>query len=140
MNERRRSEAKSGCKWYSVLFHFKAIVEALIRYNSSERLDYLESSIRNHLETSISTYRNGEVDISQNEYLFQNLDGLWIRDLYGDHSDQVSIPFWQADLKIHLFSLNTEGSVAETLEGAGDVTAYHEWMLPCTEFHHLWEQ
>lgn len=115
-------------------------MEALIRCNSSERLDCLESAIRNHLETRISTYHNEEVDISQNEYLFQNLAGLWIRDLYVDHSEQVSIPFWQADLNIHLFSLNTEGSVAETLEGAGDITAYHEWMLPCAEFHHLWEQ
>ena len=115
-------------------------MEALIRHNSSESLDYLESAIKNHLETNISAYQNGEVDITQNEYLLQNLDGLWIRDLYGDRSDHGSIPFWQTDLNIHLYSLNKEGSVAETLEGAGDVTAYHEWMLPCTEFHHLWEQ
>ncbi|KAK8807691.1 hypothetical protein JH06_4085 [Blastocystis sp. subtype 4] len=66
----------------------------------------------------------------------QHVESILICDI---PSSILSVPFWQADLHIHLYTLSAEGSAAETLEGASDVTAYHEWMLPCTEFHNLWE-
>lgn len=112
-------------------------MEALINCHSSELLDHLETAVRNHLETSLSAYHNGAVDFSSNNYLLQHIVNICVCDL---PETIISVPFWQAELQIHLYSLNTEGSVAEMLEGAGDVTAYHEWMLPCTEFNSLWEQ
>ena len=50
------------------------------------------------------------------------------------------VPFWKAQIQVHLYSLNTDSSVAERIDGACDVTAYNEWMLPCVEFEHLWDQ
>ena len=119
------------------LLLFIWVVEVQIDSKSSESLEQLQSSLRYFLETNCINFCNGNVDFSGNVYLMQHVEAILICDI---PSSILSVPFWQADLHIHLYTLSAEGSAAETLEGASDVTAYHEWMLPCTEFHNLWEQ
>ena len=80
---------------------------------------------------------NGPINFSSDEYLMRNVRSILICDI---PQSLPFIPFWQAEVVLHLFTLNTDGSAEESLDDSGDVTAYSEWMLPCTEFHSLWDQ
>lgn len=113
------------------------IVEVLIDSTCTESFDRLEKAVLSFLESSCTNYVNGPIDFSNNEYLIKNVKSLIICDI--PHC-LLSVPFWQAEVVLHLFTLNTDGSAEETLDDSGDVTAYSEWMLPCTEFYSLWDQ
>ena len=53
-----------------------------------------------------------------------------------------SIPFWQADLRLHIYVLDDDGPSQEYTDGNTDgegISSCEQWALPCTEFHGLWE-
>ena len=112
-------------------------MEVLLLPTCTEDFDFIEASVLSFLESQCSNYSNGPIDFSRDTVLVQNIKSIKICDI---SETAGTIPFWSANLQIHIYTLNEEGSMAETLDGASDVTAYHEWMLPCTEFHELWDQ
>ena len=132
-NEVTSKEVVHGAIWLS----FSRIVEVLLLYSCSEPLSQVESEVRSFLETMCTNYSNGPLCFSDSPYLVQNVSSIVITDI---PSTTRVVPFWKAELGVHVFSLNTEGSSAESLDGNDDVTAFHELMLPCTEFHSLWDQ
>jgi hypothetical protein len=57
-------------------------------------------------------------------------------------SGEPSIPFWQADIRTHVFRLDSDGPSQEYTDGSGEeegISSCEQWVLPCTEFHGLWE-
>ena len=113
------------------------VVEVLLQSTCSESIPKVEGEVRSYLETSCTNYVTGPLSFSGNLYLVQCVSSVIICDI-PDSVEQV--PFWKAELAIHVFTLNQEGSAAESLDGTDDVTAFHEWMLPCSEFYPLWDQ
>ncbi|KAK8819466.1 hypothetical protein WA556_002456, partial [Blastocystis sp. ATCC 50177/Nand II] len=111
-------------------------VEVLLLNSCTEPLSQVESEVRSFLETACTNYSNGPLCFSDSPYLVQNVASIVISDI---PSTTRVVPFWKAELGIHVYSLNMEGSSAETLDGNEDVTAFHEWMLPCAEFNSLWD-
>ena len=89
------------------------------------------------LESQCMNYSNGYIDFSNDQQLMHNVISIIVCEV---ENASGFIPFWLAELHIHLYTINREGSIAEVIDGTGDVTAYHEWMLPCTEFDGLWDQ
>lgn len=120
-----------------VLPPFSCVVEVLLLNSCTEPLSQVESEVRSFLETACANYSNGPLCFSDSPYLVQNVASIVISDI---PSTTRVVPFWKAELGIHIYSLNMEGSSAETLDGNEDVTAFHEWMLPCAEFNSLWDQ
>lgn len=120
-----------------VLPPFSCVVEVLLLGSCTEPLSQVESEVRSFLETACTNYSNGPLCFSDSPYLVQNVVSIVISDI---PSTTRVVPFWKAELRIHVYSLNMEGSSAETLDGNEDVTAFHEWMLPCAEFNSLWDQ
>ena len=116
----------------------KAIVhvEVLISPLCTESFDTLEKAVLSFLETSCMNYCNGPIAYSTNAYLMENVKSIKICDV---PKNLNSVPFWKAELCIHIYTLNAEGSAEESLDGNDDVTAYSEWMLPCSEFESLWD-
>lgn len=113
------------------------IVEVLIDSTCTESFNRLEKAVLSFLESSCANYVNGPINFSSDEYLMRNVRSIVICDI---PQCLPFIPFWQAEVVLHLFTLNTDGSAEESLDDSGDITAYSEWMLPCTEFHSLWDQ
>ena len=112
-------------------------MEVLLSQHCTKTLDTISSIVSSYLESRCSNYSNGYIDFSDDEQLVQDIVSIKVCDI---EDPTATIPFWLADLQIHVYTLNNEGSIAEMIEGAGDVTAYHEWMLPCSEFDNLWDQ
>ena len=60
-------------------------------------------------------------------------------------ADEVNpVPLWDAELRVHVYTLNCDGSSLETLDGDdtdGDSStpACTQWCLPAKEFNGLWE-
>ena len=112
-------------------------MEVLLSPHCTKTFDTIASIVRSYLESRCSNYSNGSIDFSDDEQLVHDIVSIRVCDI---EDQTASIPFWFADLQIYVYTVNNEGSIAEVIEGAGDVTAYHEWMLPCSEFEHLWDQ
>lgn len=112
-------------------------MEVLISPLCTESFDTLEKAVLSFLETSCMNYCNGPIVYSTNAYLMENIKSIKICDV---PKNLNSVPFWKAELCIHIYTLNAEGSAEESLDGNDDVTAYSEWMLPCSEFESLWDQ
>lgn len=114
-----------------------SIVEVVLLDTCTHPLTYIRTCVLVFLESRACDYRNGFIDFSNDSILSQNVRSIKICDI----PDEVNVvAYWLADLHIFVYTLNIEGSVTETIDGASDVSAYNEWMLPCIEFDNLWDQ
>ena len=114
-----------------------SVVEVLLSQACTESLSTVETLVAVFLESLCSNYSNGYVDFSNDSRLNSNVIFIKICDIENVNG---FVSFWNADLKIHVYTQNKEGSTPEVIEGTGDVTAFSEWMLPCCEFDDLWDQ
>lgn len=111
------------------------IVEVLIAPNINVSENILESLVSSFLESLCKNYSNGPIDFSSDSSLVQYVQSIRICDI---EDSKESIPFWLADLKIHVYQYYDE-HIEERIEGS-DVPAYSQWSLPCAEFESLWDQ
>lgn len=82
--------------------------------------------------------KNGPVDVSSSDLLMKCSATASVNDL----PEGGLLPFWQADLKVHIFRLSAEGPEQEMIDGvSGDeeVSACLQWELPTARLQGLWE-
>uniref|UniRef100_A0A7S1EFY0 AAA+ ATPase domain-containing protein n=1 Tax=Hemiselmis andersenii TaxID=464988 RepID=A0A7S1EFY0_HEMAN len=100
------------------------------------RADLLER-VGHFMVSSMSSYKDGAVDFSGDEFLRQNLKALAVTDLVmGGKTANGEVPLWQAALQVRLFQCSDEGVCEET---EGDTTSCNIWTLPAVEFRDLWD-
>ncbi len=116
--------------------HF-SIVEAVLRPGCFKSIDQIEENIKKTLESNCTTYKNGHFNFSSFPLLQNDLMEITICDI---PIELEPISFWKVQLQIHIYSLNDSGPCDEILDNSMDVTAYQQWVLPCIEFHHLWDR
>ena len=112
-------------------------IEAVLRPSSTVPSETIRARVLALLEAQgITVYRDGDVDFADDAVLKQEVQSLHI-------CDTPDVPFWQGDVRVHVFQLSDEGVCEETLEGGdpggNSVNACYQWVLPCHEFHGLWD-
>lgn len=108
-------------------------IEAALRDESTTPSETIRARVLALLDAQgITVYRNGDIDFADDTLLKQNIHSLRICDTPAD------VPFFQGDVRVHVFPLSDEGACEETLEG-GDVNACSQWVLPAREFDGLWD-
>ncbi len=127
-----------------------------MRPTSTAKLSHIVQYMKEWIHSREMTLRDGPIEMPKHEdeidddeeynsrmqYLSHHVESANIVDTVLNPLYNGVVLFWQADLRIYVFQLNEEGSAEEMAEEEGesaDLPACRQWVLPCREFHGLWD-
>ena len=117
-------------------------IEVYIKEQSTAAEAEIEDKVLEMLQVKALTYEEGPIEVSDSEYLNENVDSISICDLDVGASGRA-VTFYSAAHYIHICRLHQDGVLQEMLDGgeSGDdtVAASQQLMLPAVELHGLWD-
>eukprot|EP00877_Chromochloris_zofingiensis_P015126 jgi/Chrzof1/9868/Cz04g19020.t1 len=116
-------------------------VEVCLRATSSVAPEEVRTAVARRLEGRTLWYADGSLDLGQAEdaFLTAHVESIAVANTDPELQRKYSaLLFWQYQPSIHVYQLSDEGA-ADDDEGEEGVPSYREWMLPCRDFHGLWE-
>ena len=108
--------------------------------------DQIRDAVEELLKSECSMLCEGPLDVSPSPMLSRVVENaaVCVEDTSCRESGRGSkrvVPFWDADVRVHVYALNDDGPSMETLDGddGDDTPACSQWCLPAREFRGLWE-
>lgn len=119
-------------------------VEVCLKPTSTAAFAEVKKAASRYLEGRTIWYTEGPIDFSDSDdtYLASNVQSMTICDVDLIIAQQYkALLFWQCSPRIYVYQLNEEPAedCEEDAGGEQDVPSYREWLLPCREWHGLWE-
>lgn len=114
----------------------------------NERSTAAPETIRAHVEqfvrSNVAFFANGALDLSPSPALAEHVRAINL--CAPAEAPAGGVPFYRADVHVHVYTLNHDGGVEEMAGGAGgdpqsggQTVACHQFVLPSAEFEGLWD-
>ncbi|XP_056175220.1 pachytene checkpoint protein 2 homolog isoform X1 [Syzygium oleosum] len=114
-------------------------VEVCLKPSSTARADDVRSAVERMLEKRSLSYSDGPVPVPTDDaFLVDNVQRIRICEADEGVKDHGVLLFWQVKPVVHVFQLSEEGPCEESSTD-GQLSSFHEWILPAKEFDGMWE-
>ncbi|XP_068092580.1 pachytene checkpoint protein 2 homolog isoform X5 [Hyperolius riggenbachi] len=124
----------------SVLDSLQVQVEVHQKSNSTANVDEIRSHVTHLLNKHSVVFGDYTWTEFDGAFLVKNVNSVAIVDTELKVKARQPIDLSKCNVIIHVFHLNDEGPIAESLEEDNeDLVAANHWILPAVEFNGLWE-
>jgi pachytene checkpoint protein 2 len=111
-------------------------VECVVKGSTTKTLSEIREVVLEYLQTNVSVFVNGNIDINDNEcHHFEQIESLIVTDLLQDQE----ISFWEAQMFVHVFKLCDTEPDQEFLENEDELPAFCQWELPNIALQNTWD-